>query len=128
MAVDESINIKSERLNVEPGKSVTAVNNDQDSNDSDIPTRNLTNEDSDDDHTEAAVEETQEESEYITPQKEQIVVGKFVLVKVKGDSRKKTTYRYVATVMHRVHSVYLSKIQSNYEYFHYTYYKLAAFL
>ncbi|KAF5272425.1 hypothetical protein FQA39_LY07893 [Lamprigera yunnana] len=85
-------NIKRQRLNVELGKSVTAANNDEDSSDSDVPTRNLTNDDSDDDHTVAAVEETQEESEYITPQIEQIVVGKFVLVKVKGDSRKKITY------------------------------------
>ncbi|KAF5293895.1 hypothetical protein FQA39_LY13600 [Lamprigera yunnana] len=84
-------NIK--RLNVEPAKSVTVANKDKDSSDSDVPTCNLTNDDSDVDHTEAAVEETQEKSEYITPQKEQIV-----LVKVKGGSRKKTTYRYVATL------------------------------
>ncbi|KAF5302792.1 hypothetical protein FQA39_LY01972 [Lamprigera yunnana] len=77
-------NIKRQRLNVELGKIVTAANNDEDSSNSDVPTRNLTNDDSDDNHTEAAAKETQEESEYITPQKEQIVVGKFVLVQ-KGD-------------------------------------------
>ncbi|KAF5284792.1 hypothetical protein FQA39_LY04517 [Lamprigera yunnana] len=52
-------NIKRQRLNVEPRKSVTAANNDKDSSDSDVPTRTLTNDDLDDDHTEAAVEETQ---------------------------------------------------------------------
>ncbi|KAF5272895.1 hypothetical protein FQA39_LY07661 [Lamprigera yunnana] len=44
----------------EPRKSVTAANNNEDSSDSDVPTCNLTNDDSDDNHTKAAVEETQE--------------------------------------------------------------------
>lgn len=44
------------------------------------------------------MEDIQVEVEYLTPNKNSVEKGKFLLVKVLGGSRKKTNYRYVAVV------------------------------
>lgn len=88
-------NIKRKKLTVEPGKSVTASNDS--SSDSDVH-EPLTNDDSDDEPFEDIDRVVQQETEYFQPQFEDLEVGKFILVKVLGGSRKKTVYRYTAVI------------------------------
>lgn len=89
-------NIKRQKLTVEPGRSVTANNDSSSESDVNEP---VTNDNSDDEPLEEDVQEAvRHESEYFEPRIEDIEVGKFVLVKVLGGSRKKTVYRYTAVV------------------------------
>lgn len=86
-------NIKRQKLVVEPGKSVTAPTEDDSDSNSSAP-EPLTNDNSDNE----PMEDVQEEVEYFAPKDNEIMKGKFLLVKVLGGSRKKTIYRYVAIV------------------------------
>ncbi|KAK9712037.1 hypothetical protein QE152_g25087 [Popillia japonica] len=77
---------------VEPGKSVTAINEDSESEPE--VDELLTNDDSNDE----PVEEVEEEAEYFAPDWGNLANGSFVLVKIFGGSRKKTEYRYIGMV------------------------------
>lgn len=83
-------NIKRQKLEVEPGKSVTAPNDDSDSDDESEPVLQ--------DNSDDEVAEEIEEAEYFTVEKENLEKGAFLLVKVLGGSRKKTVYRYVSII------------------------------
>ncbi|KAJ8921279.1 hypothetical protein NQ315_013752 [Exocentrus adspersus] len=87
---------KTPELTVEPGRSVTASNDNSRESDVDEP---VTNDNSDDKPFDEDIQEVvRQESEYFELRLEDIEVGKFVPVKVLGGSRKKSVYRYVAVV------------------------------
>ncbi|CAH1959591.1 unnamed protein product [Acanthoscelides obtectus] len=83
--------IKRQRLDIQPGKSVTAPNESSSSDDEPEP---VLQDNSDDE----VPEEMHEETEYFSANKENIRKGTYLLVTVLGGSRKKTTYRYVSVV------------------------------
>lgn len=87
-------NIKRQKLTVEPGKSVTAVSSDSEEEINDTQT----NDNSDNESIEDLRGEVEAETEYYTPDKNQLENGNFVLVKIFGGNRKKTQYRYVGIV------------------------------
>lgn len=89
---------KRTKLVVEPGKSVTAQRSDSSSSESDVMGP-VTNDNSDDDcDPENIFLESNEESEYLEVNMDQIKEGTYLLVKVLGGMRKTVSYRYVAIV------------------------------
>ncbi|KAF2902383.1 hypothetical protein ILUMI_03799 [Ignelater luminosus] len=84
------------KLEVEPGKSVSACHESSD-NEPEI-CEPLTNDNSDDESLKDVVQEVKEHTEYFAPNKNQIKKRKFVLVKVDDGSHTKAVYCYVAIV------------------------------
>lgn len=77
---------------MEPGN-----NNNGNSSDLDVP-KPVINDSSDNESIDNTVENVQNKTKYFKPQFGDIIVGQFVLDKVRGRSRKKTVYRYAAVL------------------------------
>lgn len=96
VAAPSRTNVKRSKLSIVAGKSVTAPKDDDSSSDSDVDF--VLDKSNDDDAIAELEDETVEEIEYMNFNKEDIKMGKYLLVKVLGGRRKKESYRYVALI------------------------------